>query len=244
MSITIFQGDCISHLAQMADKTVDHFIMDPPYDQKTHSGALIQHNGAEMGIDFEHLVNVTDLVYHALRIARRWVIAFCSLEQLAEYRNASGDCWVRAGVWVRHSGPQKTGDRPGQAAEGVAIMHAPHEGKMKWNGGGKAGKWEDPIVFGVKLHPTQKPLPLMESLVRDFTDYGDTILDPYMGSGTTGVAAAQLGRNFIGIERDEKYFKIAQRRLALCREQLTIFLSPPKRQKKSKPKQLTMEIAK
>lgn len=63
------------------------------------------------------------------------------------------------------------------------------------------------------LHPTQKPLALMEYLVKTYTDEGDTVLDFTMGSGTTGVACKKLNRNFIGIELDEKYFKIAKERI-------------------------------
>jgi site-specific DNA-methyltransferase (adenine-specific) len=63
------------------------------------------------------------------------------------------------------------------------------------------------------LHPTQKPVALMEYLIKTYTNEGDTVLDFTMGSGTTGVAAKNLGRNFIGIERDEKYFQIAQERI-------------------------------
>lgn len=64
------------------------------------------------------------------------------------------------------------------------------------------------------LHPTQKPLALLEWLVATYTNPGDTVLDNCMGSGTTGVAAISLGRNFIGIERDEVYFATAHRRVA------------------------------
>ena len=63
------------------------------------------------------------------------------------------------------------------------------------------------------LHPTQKPLELMKYLVNTYSDEGDTILDFTMGSGTTGVACKELGRNFIGIELDEKYFDIAVERI-------------------------------
>lgn len=64
-----------------------------------------------------------------------------------------------------------------------------------------------------KLHPTQKPVALMEYLIRTYTNGGDTVLDNTMGSGTTGVAAVNTGRKFIGIERDDKYFAIAQKRI-------------------------------
>ena len=63
------------------------------------------------------------------------------------------------------------------------------------------------------VHPTQKPVALMEYLIRTYTNEGETVLDFTMGSGTTGVAAKNTGRKFIGIELDEEYFKIAARRI-------------------------------
>ena len=63
------------------------------------------------------------------------------------------------------------------------------------------------------LHPTQKPVALMEYLIRTYTNPGETVLDPFMGSGTTGVAAKNLGRKFIGIELDQGYFDIAVKRI-------------------------------
>jgi site-specific DNA-methyltransferase (adenine-specific) len=64
-----------------------------------------------------------------------------------------------------------------------------------------------------RVHPTQKPVALMEYLIRTYTNAGDTVLDNCMGSGTTGVAALQSGRRFIGIERDPNYFEIAKSRV-------------------------------
>lgn len=63
------------------------------------------------------------------------------------------------------------------------------------------------------VHPTQKPVALMEYLIRTYTNEGETVLDNTMGSGTTGVAALKAGRKFIGIERDPEYFKIAHQRI-------------------------------
>jgi len=73
----------------------------------------------------------------------------------------------------------------------------------------KAAKLE-----GATVHPTQKPVALMEYLIRTYTNEGDTVLDNTMGSGTTGVACANTGRRFIGIERDPGYFTIACDRIA------------------------------
>jgi len=67
---------------------------------------------------------------------------------------------------------------------------------------------------GKRLHPTQKPVELMEYLVKTYTNEGDTVLDNCMGSGTTGVACKKTGRHFIGIEKDEKYFEIAVSRVS------------------------------
>ncbi len=72
------------------------------------------------------------------------------------------------------------------------------------------GKWE---ANKGKVHPTQKPVALMEYLIKTYTNEGDTVLDNCMGSGTTGVACKNLNRNFIGIELDSEYFKIAEKRI-------------------------------
>lgn len=85
-----------------------------------------------------------------------------------------------------------------------------------------------------RVHPTQKPLALMAWCVQKTK--GETVLDPFMGSGTTGVAAIQLGRKFIGIEREPKYFDIACRRIEQAAKQGQLF-EPVKQQ----PKQLEIE---
>lgn len=72
------------------------------------------------------------------------------------------------------------------------------------------------------LHPTQKPVPLLEYLIRTYTNEGETVLDNCMGSGSTGVAAVNTGRNFIGMELDPGYFETAQRRISEAQEQLVI----------------------
>jgi DNA modification methylase len=74
-----------------------------------------------------------------------------------------------------------------------------------------------------RFHPTQKPVKLMKMIIADYTEKGDTILDPFMGSGTTGVACAELGRKFIGIEIDEEYYKIAEKRIKTAYSQQVMF---------------------
>ena len=84
---------------------------------------------------------------------------------------------------------------------------------MRWNGGGRRAVWEYPVERQ-NGHPTPKPLALMADLIALFTDPGETILDPFLGSGTTARAAKDLGRKVIGIEMEEKYCEIAAQRMS------------------------------
>ena len=72
-----------------------------------------------------------------------------------------------------------------------------------------------------RVHPNQKPVPLLEYLIRTYTKPGETVLDNCMGSGSTGVACVHTGRRFIGMEQDEQYFAVAERRIAEAGEQMT-----------------------
>jgi len=73
------------------------------------------------------------------------------------------------------------------------------------------------------LHNTQKPIALMEYLIKTYTNESETVLDFTMGSGSTGVACINTNRNFIGIEKEEKYFNIAQERIDKAQKELKLF---------------------
>lgn len=211
--VTLYCGDCRALLP--LDVTVDHVITDPPYDAKTHAGARRHMNAAPLGIDFAPLADVDEIVPLLLGASRRWIVCFCSLEMLGDYARAAGDRWIRAGFWRRVGGaPQFTGDRPAPPGEGIALMHRAK--RLAWNGGGHHAYWERPNVkqASERVHPTQKPLALILDLVEQFTDRGDLVLDPFAGSGTTGVACKMLGRRAILIEQDAAYCAAAARRLA------------------------------
>jgi site-specific DNA-methyltransferase (adenine-specific) len=77
---------------------------------------------------------------------------------------------------------------------------------------------EESSVIKNKLHETQKPLVLMENLIKTFTKEGQVVLDMFMGSGTTGVACKNLNRSFIGIELTKEYFEIARNRIGESNE--------------------------
>jgi len=214
----LYLGDCLEGMAGLADLSVDHVITDPPYDEHTHGNA--KSSKGDIQIDFAHVTS-TAFLAEIGRISRRWQIVFCALEQLGDYKRAAGVQWVRSGLYVRTNGtPQLTGDRPAQAAEGIFIGH--RSGRKRWNGGGNRALWQGPREMNGE-HPTQKPLWLMEALILDFTEPGDLVCDPYMGSGTTGVAAIRLGRRFLGFERNERYYEMATRRISGTKEQRTLF---------------------
>jgi len=78
----------------------------------------------------------------------------------------------------------------------------------------------------LRIHPTQKPLKLFKQILKDFSNPGHLILDPFLGSGTTAVAAYELGRRFIGIEKEQAYCDIANRRIAAVMNQGHLFREP------------------
>lgn len=220
--------DAFEELAAMPESSVSHVITDPPYDEKTHknarSGKGLVRGGASpalIGIDFDWLTDMS-FVGHMLAVSRRWVVAFCSLEQLGAYQVAASDAWVRAGVWHRPDGaPQFTGDRPAQACDGIAIMHGALI-KKRWNGGGSRAHWTCGVERDERVHPTQKPLELMIDLIEKFTDPGELILDPFAGSATTGVACLRTGRRFLGFERNQAHWENGRDRLLAAQRGLTL----------------------
>jgi site-specific DNA-methyltransferase (adenine-specific) len=232
-SATLYLGDCLAVLPSVPK--VDAVITDPPYDERTHTKSWVGGGNdgygrpKEMGFDALSGGLQAALCDWAGERVRTWFVAFCSLEMLSGWQSGlqrAGLDWVRAGVWVKgNPPPQFSGDRPGTGAEGIAIAHP--KGRKRWNGGGRPGcwHWNTSLHDGAwqKSHPTQKPLGLMESLISDFTDADALVLDPFMGSGTTGVACVNLGRRFIGIEQDPKHFETALERIRVAQQQQRLF---------------------
>lgn len=208
---TIYHGDCREIIPTVG--TVDHVITDPPYSERTHKGARTGGDGSEVLLDFasiqfQSLVSIVECID-----VDRWVVMTCDIEHAARMliKPPLTLEFVRLGVWIKPNGaPQFTGDRPSQGFEQVAILHP--SGKKRWNGGGYPAVWTCNKVNG--RHPTEKPLELFTRFVEQFTDPGDLILDPFMGSGTTLEAAKLLGRRAIGIELEKRHCETAANRLA------------------------------
>lgn len=227
---TLYCGDCMDILPGLPK--VDAVITDPPYgDKDTHKNHLATVTlrdgtpaGQALGFDGISKEDAVRLAVEWCEKAARWVVFTCEWK----YAHALDDAGVlvRLGIWRKPDGaPQFTGDRPGMGWEAVAICH--RSGKKRWNRGGGHGFWVFPKGQNDSGHPTGKPLGLFSAFVSDFTDLGETILDPFMGSGTTGVAAIQMGRKFIGVEREPKYFEIACRRIEAAHQQADLFVAQP-----------------
>lgn len=230
-AITLYHGNCLEVLASVAP-FCDHLITDPPYGRdvylrasmpmtKTGSRTPIRIGAAltklatgDIGC-IDELMDPVALLVGAL--VKRWAIVFSDVESLEKWRTAlvRGSLrYVRTGAWVKPDAmPQMSGDRPAVGFEPATICHA--QGPMHWNGGGHAAVWTHGTTKVDRPdHPCPKPEPLMRELVELFTDPDETILDPFAGSGTTGVAAKRLGRKCILIEKEERYCEVAARRLA------------------------------
>lgn len=211
--VQLYLADCMDVLPTLG--TVDAVVTDPPYSAHTHAMARTSKGRGHVtklvpfkalsGEQFDEVVN------ECIGVSNGWVIMTCDYRNAARFYDHKR--FVRLGAWVKPNPmPQISADRPGQGFETILCLHS---GKTKkvWNRGGGAGVWIVPVQCCAEV-PTQKPLKLVSSLISDFTQTRETVLDPFMGSGTTGIAAIQLNRQFIGIEREPKYFEIAVRRIS------------------------------
>lgn len=253
----VVQGDMREVLVSLPDSFAHVVATDPPYSEKVHA-SVRSAKRAEMPdvADFEcRTRRAVDLGFGHLgaplrraaaaqfaRLSTRWTLVFSDIESCWLWRlslEASGLKYLRTGAWDRIGGaPQFTGTEPANAVETITIAHQP--GRRHWNGGGKRAFYSWPIVAnrlgqrGSRVHPTQKPLELMLDLLEDFTDPDDIVLDPFCGSGTTGVAAVKLGRRFIGVELDEAHAESARGRIAAVAEHTPLPGSQAKRAKQER----------
>jgi site-specific DNA-methyltransferase (adenine-specific) len=209
--ITVYHADCRAVLGEL--DAVDHVMTDPPYSTDTSDGARtvsLDRTLIDFGAtDAAELTRTLSLVR-----LRRWCVLTCDWQHVLPLKLVPPIGWrfVRMGAWVKpNPTPQFTGDRPGSGFEAVAILHAGISGRMRWNGGGLPAVWTHAKI--ASGHPTGKPEGLLLDWIAQFTDPDDLILDPFMGSGTTLVAAKRLGRRAIGIELDERHCALTVRRL-------------------------------
>jgi site-specific DNA-methyltransferase (adenine-specific) len=221
----IWHGDCRDVLRQFDANSIDAVITDPPYEAEAHTLARrikTTGGGGDYGtvgvlaLDFDPMTPDlrADCGTEFGRVARGWVLVFCQVEATQTWAQAIAAKYLRTQIWVKVDGqPQLSGDRPGMGYESIVTCWA-GEGRSRWNGGGRVGVYQHPTVKRGTGHLTEKPLVLMRQLVSLFSNEGDTIIDPFGGSGTTARACKDLGRRCILVEREERYCAIAARRLS------------------------------
>lgn len=209
-AVQLFHGDCRAILPLLGP--ADHVITDPPFSGYTHGNAK-SNRGKGYGneaIDFEAIDFLLTLLGPQVR---RWFVATMDWRHIAQLERQPNEFWefVRFGVWVKTNPmPQISADRPANGWDGICYLHR-RTIRKAWHGGGEHGNWIGPVITNGD-HPTGKPEAMISRIVRQFTDEGETILDPFAGSGTTLVAAKRLGRKAIGIELSEQYCEVAAKR--------------------------------
>lgn len=222
-TVQIIHGDCLEVLKTLPSGSVDAVVTDPPYNKVNRdTGGLrsIDKGGAD-----SRPVNIPELAAEFARVCRGSVYVWCGTEQVSEWRRA----FVDARLTTRQCVWEKTNPSPMNAQamwlSSLELCVFARKPKAAFNRFYESPVWRGPSER-VDGFPCPKPEWLMRELIDASTDFGGTVLDPFMGSGTTGVACVNTGRNFIGIEIDEKYCEIARKRIEDAQAKKGLFASP------------------
>lgn len=243
--VVLHCGDCLDVIPTIG--AVDTVMMDPPYEKHMHEAKRGRKAyGAQRRIrtdghanpppvDFASIDGLREVVTKPLvESCQGWLIAFCTPEGIAPWRDAieaADGRYKRACFWNKpDSAPQFNGQGPAMGVEAFVTAWC-GAGLSRWNGGGRRNLFthmtNQPDRHGE--HPTEKPISLMAELVELFSQPDDLVLDPVMGSGTTGIACIKLGRRFIGVEKDPRFFRIACERIDDAARQPDMFIRPERR---------------
>lgn len=218
--ITLYLGNCLDVLPTLGP--VDHVMCDPPYEDELHEamGRIQRTDGREMVQDLGFAGINADRAAIAAAIvgaSTGWALVFCLAEGVRAWRDVlqpAGAKWDTTLFWVKpDASPRFNGQGAARGAE-CAVTAWCGKGYRRWNGGGRRGVFTHCVNQDRQgEHPTEKPVSLMVELVALYSDLGQTVCDPFMGSGSTGVAAVKTGRRFIDIEMNERWFDLSCRRI-------------------------------
>lgn len=212
--VVCYLGDCREILPSLPK--VDAVVTDPPYGIGEAAGKNASRSNLAVAKDYGNAgwddKPVPDDLMALVHASARWRVIFGG----NYYVCAPASCWL---IWDKENG---TNDFADCEMAWTNLNKAVRRIKYMWNGMLRAHN----ETRGD--HPTQKPIGVMKWAIEQLPYDASTILDPFMGSGTTGVAAVKLGRKFIGIEIEEKYFDIACRRISEALKQPDLFVERPK----------------
>lgn len=241
----LLQGDCLEEMRKIPDNSVHLILTDPPYNvgnfMKSRNVGIHRLKGRQNftndGWDnadereFEKLMAGFLLESYRVLVPFGALVLFTSFQKVATVQNRAtevGLYYKTTGVWHRSNPmPRNANLHFINSCDPWMYFIKAVKGKKTgtFNNGGRtihdciecpvAGRGEKKI----SMHPTQKPENLMRMFVELLSNPGETVLDPFMGGGTTGVSCIRTGRDFIGIELSEEYFNRAKERLEM--EELT-----------------------
>lgn len=223
MKIELYKGDCLEILKKIKSKSIDLILTDPPYELENHGGGKTDLAQRELvknkHIDFTSGGYDMDLVFSEfLRICKTPnILIFCSNKQISRIMNffESKKLSTTLLIWNKTNPSPLCNGKHLSDIEFIIYVrgknatfnnNTPFEYKRK--------VFTSPITPNkFRYHPTQKPIELIKQYIELHSNENDIILDPFMGSGTIAIPCMQLNRNFIGIEIDEKYFNISDKRI-------------------------------
>lgn len=235
---TLYCGDCREILPNLT--AVDHIITDPPYGEGTHAGhdkkskrRADKASARTLGYSALSFDDVETLAGLFCEVSRGWVVWFTNFDlsqkiQL-EMRSQSRTAFPALPYFHAGRSVRLAGDGPSSWTDWILVSRPAR--LSSWGtlrGGYVAGPgWSDKARMG------GKPVHLMELVVADYSHFGDLVCDPFMGAGTTGIAAAKSGRKFTGIEIDPDAFDIACKRIEQAQQQASLFpVEPPQPSRK------------
>jgi len=223
----VIHGDCLEKMKDIPDKSIDFVLTDIPYNiSKKNNFKTMKDRTGRNGTDFgewDKDWDITTLTCILPKVANNGgILLFHSIQQLSDITNVFSDVmeYKDTIIWEKSNPMPRNRDRRYVSNVEMASWFVRKNAKWVFN---RQSETYDSCVYRypsesgggfIRYHPCQKNLKLLESLVLRHTNTGDTILDPFMGSGSTGVACINTNRNFIGIEKDDKYFEIAKKRIA------------------------------
>ena len=225
MTATLHLGDCLEDLQELQPESVDMIITDPPYSTPvvTAFGRKKVKNLGDLSLQEYYFRSLKKEFERILKPNGR-VFIFCDDKYYPilfgvfyEWQTQSLIIWDKGKIGMgnpirkQHELIAYCNRTEYEYNRTEGITHYPSILKYK------------PIPSGERVHAAQKPVELVRDLILGFSNAGDVILDCFMGSGTTGVACVQLGRNFIGCEIDPKYFAIAEKRIKQAQLQEPLF---------------------
>ena len=208
----IYNEDCLEGMKRIPDKSVDMIITDPPYGMAFRSNYRKERYGAiENDTNLDWLDAFAKDCYRVSKENTGHYV-FCSFHNIDKFKQAFEKYFKIKNIltWVKNN--TSMGDLKGDFAPKTEFVLFMHKGRSLIRGKRDSNVLEYKRT-GNKLHPTQKPVDLTEFLITKFSDDGQLVLDPFIGSGTTAIAAINTGRNFIGFELDEIYYNLANNRV-------------------------------